>query len=75
MVPHWSNGTIDGFYLTQEGVESYKKVPQKKIIQAEGTYLSLASCKNIGKDTKNEKNQVGIEKLRKECNLLEMSVG
>ena len=55
MVPHWSNGTIDGFYLTQEGVESYKKVPQKKIIQAEGTYLSLASCKNIGKDTKNEK--------------------
>lgn len=52
MVPHWSNGTIDGFYLTQEGVESYKKVPQKKIIQAEGTYLSLASCKNIGKDTK-----------------------
>jgi len=58
MVPHWSNGTIDGFYLTQEGVESYKK-----IIQAEGTYLSLASCKNIGKDTKNEKNQVGIEIL------------
>ena len=63
MVPHWSNGTIDGFYLTQEGVESYKKVPQKKIIQAEGTYLSLASFKNIGKDTKNEKNQVVIEIL------------
>lgn len=58
MVPHWSNGTIDGFYLTQEGVESYKKVPQKKIIQAEGTYLSLASCKNIGKDTKNEKTKL-----------------